>query len=528
MTGGPEVDKQADALPETLRGIPVPPALCRWSIHCDPEAAEAQVDDIDFEPDLNPDPLDEASWKPWPQSWKNCSLQERLLEGLASNRFSNVITDDLPIAIPQVIIASERSDDRFLEEAFGFSIMARNEELVGNLGRQLQRAGRGKLSGLYPLHLAASFLDGSKGCCTILTNVLASLGPGNIEVVNTSGHTILDTLMMTILKSHTSVSPGVADDSLRDERRFPGEEVDICGRWDADSDCFRSLVAAGQVSIPFDWKHKLCHTSAQAITHCIIILGEFHSPQILFAHSGLFLRRCPTCGMKMELQPLHVLVVIAFYVAEAGCEREDLFGVLAILLAMLYCGASPTTMASVSLSQLFDCKELSTMNVADIRGCDHQVLNLVQLADAITCRFVNRWSQPCITGWNIIRYILRTATAEWARMKMPMDVDDCEVKVCKSYFGNSQSLLSTFAAVQIELLTYRRESQGDPWVSKFFDMQSVEKGLANGANVFLEGFGGHEMKFASSFCSCDFGSDIPGIPRACEATDGDFSNLERN
>ena len=528
MTDVHESNKQVDALEVPSQRITMPPTLCRWSIHCDPEAVEAEVENLDFEPDPNPDPSNEASWKPWPQSWKEPLLQKRLLDSLATNNFSNVKTKNLTIAIPQLIKASERSKEQFLEEAFGFSIMARNEELVYNLGLQLEPADHDKLSGHYPLHLATSFLDGSKGCSNILAQVLNSLEVRTLDV-NALGHTILDNLMMTILKSHTSVHIGVVDNSLRDERRFPGEEVDICGRWDADSDCFRALVATGQVSIPFEWKHKFCHTSAQTIIHCIELLSSKFSPKVLFAHSGLFVRHCLGCGLKMELRTLHVVILIAFYLAESGCEAEDLFGVVAILLFMLWHGAHPLLTASISLSHLLNCEELGATDRTNPKDCDHQELNPRQLADMVFSRFNQNWSPPCRTGWNMVRYILRTSTAEWERETMPTRVHDSGGGIgdskctnnfeCTSYFGNNRNLISLRSAIQTELLTYRRQSECDPWVSANFDMRSVENDLASGADIFLEGFGGYKMKIGCCWTSS---------PRTCEATDGDFSNLERN
>jgi len=117
--------------------IPKPSPLCHWSIH--------YKDSIEYERcfspppplNLNPDPFNEDSWQSWPESWKEPPFQKRLLDGLASNDFSNVETKSLPIAVPQIIKVSEASDDKFLEEAFGFGIMARNLELVENLIEKL-------------------------------------------------------------------------------------------------------------------------------------------------------------------------------------------------------------------------------------------------------------------------------------------------------------------------------------------------------------------------------------------------------
>lgn len=65
--------------------------------------------------------------------------------------------------------------------------------------------------------------------------------------IDSNGHTILDSLMITILKSHTSCVPGDVNEILAGKSRFEGEEVDTCGRWNADSDAWLSLLARGEV-----------------------------------------------------------------------------------------------------------------------------------------------------------------------------------------------------------------------------------------------------------------------------------------
>ena len=181
--------------------------------------------------------------------------------------------------------------------------------------------------------------------------------------------------------------------------------------------------------------------------------------------------------------------------------------------------------ASISTSQLFDHEKLSLTDIVDLGDCDHMDLNPSQLADVISSRYAHRWSQPCRTGWNIMRHILRMFTAEWEREEMPTVSNDCmHDHTSPYYFGHNRNLLSLWKAIQTELLTYRRQSQSDPWVSKNFDMQSIQKDLAIGADIFPRGFGGYEMKLRS----CWFDVEVPAFPRACEATDGDFSNLEKD
>lgn len=114
--------------------------------------------------------------------------------------------------------------------------------------------------------------------------------PPSLHYTNDRGHTVLDNLMIAILKGHTSCTPGQVDNAFKGQVRFSGEEVDICGRWDADSGCIRELLAKGIHRIPFQWEHKFCHTSIQTICHSIMtIWGTEHAPNIN-AYSGLFIK----------------------------------------------------------------------------------------------------------------------------------------------------------------------------------------------------------------------------------------------
>jgi hypothetical protein len=140
--------------------------------------------------------------------------------------------------VSAVVKAVKSSPNALLEEAIGFSIMGRNASLLYDL---LQKAKDTNLvsSNLNPFHLATSYLDGSKTCCLIL-NILFNEAPvewrQDLRKHNSNdlGHTLLDTLMITILRNHTFVSPGTVDNTLKRRHIFPGQEADICGRWDAD------------------------------------------------------------------------------------------------------------------------------------------------------------------------------------------------------------------------------------------------------------------------------------------------------
>ncbi|KAI9785533.1 MAG: hypothetical protein M1839_009274 [Geoglossum umbratile] len=379
-----------------------PSPLCRWSIHRPEDVYDAIPSPP---PEQNSYDSDEEGLSTeWCESWRNPPLEERLMNGLAASDFSSLNSKQIPLAISHVARAAERSPNDLLVEALGFSIISRNLDLVEDSLRKVFRA-NADVSQLFPLHLATSYLDGSTQCCNILSllcNSMAGRGLLKQLEVNNLGHTVLDNLMITILKAHTSVSPGIVDEALKRETRFTGEEVDICGRWDADSDCYRSLLASGRSLVPSEWKHPFCHTSVQAVCHSILSLNEVIRLSDL---SGLFLRRCSHCGLKLQLRPLHTLVLIAFYLGQYGRENESLFGILACLLCLLSVGVDPSARVPISLAALLD------EDVTD--DCSHELMRPVDLAQKVPAAIIDRWSNESKTGWRVFCRVLDIACHDW-------------------------------------------------------------------------------------------------------------------
>lgn len=505
-TPRPEVEATNDErdFPERGNHITLEPSpLCRWSIHYRDTLQYQVCRSRTPTPEPSPDPLDEASWKPWPSSWQEPSYQTRFLDNLATNDFSNIKAKDLPIAVPQIAKAAEAQGDELLEEAYGFAIMARNTEMLLEFHERLSEdeTAQEKLGNLNPVHLATTYLDGSKACCTVLRVLLS----GDCDLrfrpssLNNLGHTAFDNLLIGILKAHTSIRPGAVDNSLRDEKRFPGEEIDICGRWDADSDCIRALLAAGNPHIPFAWKHKICHTSAQTICHCLDelyfrnqgISGAKDIPQI---PSGLFVKYCVSCGLKMQLLPLHSIVLVTFALAQFGKKDEDLFGMLAVLLAMLSRGADPRETAHFSISALFHGDEINMLNEME---CDHAELKPAELADCVPSTVIENWSKMARTSWEIFRHILRRSEFQWQTGQVPSkcyhsredEDEDGNVDTLlgshEHYFGGDTGLAVLSAAVRTELLTYRRLKEGDPWISPHFNLDSLLEGLNDDGRISI-------------------------------------------
>lgn len=530
--------------------IAKPSPLCRWSIHYSNNMKYEACKTRTPSPERDRDPLDEAAWRPWPSSDINPSMSQKLTVGLGSNHFSDVAAEDLPISLKKVARTLETADENFLEETLGFSIMARNFDMVGEIladwyerhcdkpmehSETLER-----IRSVMPYHLAVTYLDGSKACCKVLDTLMDFNLNIRARDTNKFGHTVFDCLMMTILKAHTKVTPGELDDSLRDEKSFPGEEVDICGRFDADSDNVRALVASGQSGIPFSWKHKFCHTSTQAICHCLQTSAKksilIDDDMITDVPSGLFVKRCLYCGLKMQLLPLHTLVLVAFQLGQSGAKDEDLFGIIAILLCILRLDADPLKTADVSMAALFPGEGSEE---ADLMGCSHSPLRACQIV-ALAWRHVDKWSSKAKTGWAIFFHILRIAEHTWSN-EYELTDHECESYERECYKGKcfeyesdaclgrdklskDAQLLGLWAAVQTEILTYRRLREEDPWVSPFFDMLSVLRSLETGEPLVIELIRKDMIK---PLCEHGwFHSRDPWCPRAEDVMKYHFSNLE--
>ena len=321
-----------------------PTQLCRWSLHVTskPYVPYVQIPETAVDVQDGFDIQDPGSWTEWPlhgQGHSPMSFAESMHESITNSTFSLTPPDDLPIST-ELISQSVQQDPKLLRlDAWKVAIMAGNVDLLVSLYEETDEPPE-RVDEIYPFHLAASFLDGGHTCCGMITALSFALGTQYPFFHNCDdmGHTVLDTLMITVLRSHTSVGPEHVSARFNPPHRFPGEEKDICGRWDADSPVVRALFRHGYARVPTKWKHAFCHTAAQAICHSIIaILGSPASPPI-DTLSGLFVRRCNNCGLELKLGPLHTLVVVGFYLAHRGIPGETMFGALAILVCLLSLG----------------------------------------------------------------------------------------------------------------------------------------------------------------------------------------------
>lgn len=541
-----------------------PSILCNWSVHVPSlhyERTETpELDDSDDD--------DSGQWKDWPKSHLRESFVEKLRNALRNNQFSNIDENNLPVALPRLLQNVDLTENDLLEEGLAFSIIGRNVDLLYSLSRKIRRL-KTNIEGLYPFHLATSYLSGADPCCNVVCGLLYQpiTFPIRDVYVNGRGHTVLDNLMLVIIKSHTKCVPGDVDEGTRRETRFLGDEVDICGRWDADSDEIRSLLSTGASKIPFEWKHKFCHTSAQVICHCIsLIFGAEWKPDINHV-SGLFKKVCQHCNVDLKLLPLHTIVLVAFQLAQQGCEEEDLFGIIACLLCLLCKGANPILTADLSAPGLFGRHH--------VFGCSHQSLDPLQLADRLPPHLYESWSPSLQTGWSVMCHVLKLSQKAWQpdlhqwsqhitdtghfgqlvtypddamemswALESDIDIDrrnnriddddesrvDDEVHRCyecgnKNYFRGSTELRDLWAAIQVELLTYRRLRDGDRWISSSFDMAIVLENLERGNTV---GIGLIDRQLLREYCDCGRftlanDEDCPCVDDVCAQY---FSNLE--
>jgi hypothetical protein len=560
----------------TRSSIPKMSSLCSWAIHVG--------NDLDYErlPEVQPVPVQETP----PQTIPTPSFPDVILESLQTNSFSDIGEESLPVSL-QFIKEAPASQSSLFSESVGFAIMARNIELLESL---LEKAMSDhdltdQIYNLHPFHLAATYLDGAKSCCLVIEALTFHFEPRELYI-NDSHHTILDILFLNVVRCHTGCKPRDFDASFKSDEWFKGEELDICGRWDADSESLIRLFRNGRRTIPASWKHKFCHTSAHAICHVISMLFESSqcAPPNINQASGLCSTMCTNCGTRMELTNLHVLVLVALRLSVAGRPDEDLFGILAISLCLLSNGADPSRAIQIPTSFYKD--------VLDDTACNHVQLTPADLCQQLIPTIENSISTTLRTGWNLIYWILKQSAMEWILgepeagvgfPRLPLELKlapehqynlwklssieplarvpcrylhcyditllpdyeescsedlnwflnnheklDCGMSLLRNpqnFFGHNSSLSTLWAAAQTELLTYRRLSEGDRWVSPDFDMDSLLSSLRSGHGVNVRLLTENRMK---DFCKCGrfVKAPNPVIPVMTHVSNYYFSNME--
>ncbi|KAF4992139.1 hypothetical protein FDECE_13810 [Fusarium decemcellulare] len=509
FSSGPSSPEACSAI-----NISLPPTqLCQWSIHVRPVRYE-RVDEVyaNAPPDSEPPPS---------------SFVESLQQSMASNDFTSTPKGDLPLA-QDIIARSLEGDQSPLHlDAWKLAIMAGNVNLLYQLSEDNGYDPPEGIEAIHPFHLAAAFLDGGHKCCEVFMALSGVLNTSFTFYHNADdlGHTILDALVVSVLRSHTSLHPDAVSYGFQFPNRFPGEEKDICGRWDANTPNVRELFKQGYARIPTKWKHPFCHTAVQAVCHCILAIFASPASPSINTPSGLFLRRCTECGLELKLGPLHALAVTTFYLAHLGMPGETLFGALSVLVCLLALGADASVKANVSVEEILRASEPGK--------CLHRPLTPLELMWAVPRDVIDTWSEDCKIGWSCFIETLACAVTgehkgpqhrrsrgqeegEWPRSPMSgLDEfsDDelcgggCDPEFERDVHGDllkfpcmDPRIGLLWATIQVELLSHRRLGEGHPWISKNFSMIALQRWLRGESTSFLTPL--VENKMLTKFTPC--------------------------
>ncbi|KAF2967595.1 hypothetical protein GQX73_g6010 [Xylaria multiplex] len=521
-----------------------PTQLCRWVIHVSDATEDYKIIDENEDQSLVQSSSMETN--------KVVDFTDELLQSMTSNSFTSTPLENLAIATDEVIRAIQEDPVALEVDAWKLAIMAGNSSLLSERYRNRERAPEG-LDDIHPFHLAAAFLNGGHTCCMMFEMLVRILSPTYAfhHNVDSFGHTILDALLVSIIRSHTSLSPETVSFSFQSPNRFPGEEKDICGRWDPTTDKVRHLFQQGYSRIPTKWKHAFCHTAAQAICHSIIVIfGPACAPNIN-TMSGLFIRRCTICGMELRLGPLHTLVIITFYLAQQGMPGETLFGALAVLVCLLSLGADVSLEANISVEEI--------LGNAESRECRHKPFSPFQLMQEVPDDLIDGWSSECRTGWSSFAQVLAHVEAS---MNPPLSENsDRGLRAQFGEYGDDNSEISLdydpemgpcglenwpsgvhtnwlklkcqsaemgllWATIQTELLTYRRIGVGDAWLSDNFSMEALEAWLKGNSAEFLTPLVQDQMLQEHSRCGWFHRVGRLVCPTAPEVSASHFMNMD--
>ncbi|UZP40108.1 hypothetical protein NXS19_007924 [Fusarium pseudograminearum] len=459
-----------------------PTNLCRWSIH---------VKEIEYEP------LPEEQPDSFPTS---VSFQECLQNSISTGDFTELRNDNLPLSHETIVHSLTENPVALELDSWKLAIMAGNADLLLDLGTKKDREkNREEVKSIHPYHLAASFLDGGGPCCTVFDTLNQVLGRSYLlqHNINDLGHTIFDSLLVSILRSHTNVQPEMVSDEFRALSRFPGEEKDICGRWDADSPEVRRLFAQGYARIPTRWKHPFCHSAVQAVCHCAFSIFAPLTQANINCKSGLFVRRCTECGMELKLGPLHALVATAFFLGQSGMPGETLFGPLAILVCLINMGVDFSMRMDISVEEI--------LRTSESGQCRHKPMTAAEMMMCVPASVIHSWTNACQVGWDCLLHTLRLAESSDAENSYWRDHDspECELSA-RETGGESQSsecvlqyihddeifkcthkmIGIMWATIQAEVLTYRRLTVNDLWISDNFQMLALQAWLKGETEYF--------------------------------------------
>ncbi|KAI0429244.1 hypothetical protein F5Y09DRAFT_264042 [Xylaria sp. FL1042] len=529
---------------------PVPKAptqLCNWSIHVPSPKDDAKC--------IYYSATEQSQHQVQQVQPTTPSILDELRQSISSSSFTSLPLQDLPFA-QDVIVDAIKNDQRALDiDAWKLAIMAGNIELLDDLFQNNEENIPNGIQDIHPFHLAASFINGGYGCCEVLEK-LVSLSGSDYPFhhnIDSHGHTILDALMVSILRSHTKVDPASVSYAFHSPNRFPGEEMDICGRWGPDTRSVRELFQQGVFRIPHSWKHPFCHTAVQAICHAIIVIYTPLCAPRINKTSGLFIRRCTECGKELRLGPLHTLVVITFYLAQSGMEGENLFGAIAVLVCLLSLGADVTITANISVEEI--------LGTSETVQCRHIDLSPMELMDRVPKEVIDAWADDCKVGWSCFAQILSHTTKHRHSQADNIDSNDDrgdqfeedhdDTRAMSVSDASSENVLCDlsqyydkvheywlnlkchdadmgllWATIQTELVTYRRINEGDSWISENFSLRALRAWLSGESVEFATPLVKDRMMQAHSKCGWFYDAECFVTPAAQEVSANYFMNMD--
>jgi hypothetical protein len=214
----------------------------------------------------------------------------------------------------------------------------------------------------------------------------------------------------------------------------------------------------------------------------------------------------------------------SFYLATAGSQDEDLFGMICCLLSLLACEVDPQETSQISLPILLVAQEGDT--------CSHEEYTPAEFAECLMVKTMYTWPELTKLGWQVLCEILRVAEEIHDGFRSEIDSEsesggastrnsevesednsivpifplscshheDYETKEPRA-FGKDRTLGHLWAAAQTELLTYRRQREEDPWTSEKFDLPGVLKCLKGRAIPSIPLVRGSMME---PYCACGF------------------------
>jgi hypothetical protein len=459
---------------------------------------------------------------------------ESMHDSITHNTFAADPPELLPLSSELISSSVQENPDILLVDAWRMAIMAGNSDLLWKMFDEHGEEAPDEIERIHPLHLAATYMSGATSCCLVFHELPFYLGASFAfhHNIDDMGHTILDTLMLTILRSHTHVKPSEVSRSFHNTARFPGEEKDICGRWDVDTPAVREMLRRGHARTPGSWKHPFCHTSAQTICHSITAVFASPAAPRINITSGLFIRHCGNCGLELKLGPLHVLVMVALHIADARIAGETMFGALSVLVCLLKVGAD------ASLSTMMSVEVVLGQTLPET--CHHTPQNAAELMESISrLGLVRRWNDDCQIGWKCLQQTLFMAQSKKSQVDNENTINDKDDWVVSNFSCDAQNngdfhdwlrlpcgspqLGLLWAAIQTELLTYRKVQSDDQWISENFNMSALCSFLTGDTANFCTPLVEQDLMKEHSICGW---FDGRLCPMAIEVCRDHFMNMD--